>query len=303
MMRFRIRLSGGLFLIAVLLWSPTWSQQELDPDDGAYQEELLRKKRRFDRLSTQEQDRLRAFSRDLDADPEKEDLVRVMKAYHEWLQSLRPGKRAELLSLPADERIDRIREVLEEEQKERFQRYVRSTLTSDDARNVSAWFQGVIERRETELKARLDNKGRDEIKRSSSYRRMRLTMEWLQLPPGELGLTVKEIEDLKSQLSSGAVSAIEEQSDSIMRIQLIREFINAAWVNRIRGGRMPRIAESDLWEFFSTRLDPEQRSRLEGLTSERMRRELQFLYLRYGSGRSRRGSGGSGGGSDTRGGP
>jgi hypothetical protein len=296
-MRFKTRLwthlSGGLFLTVLWLWSPTWSQQELNPVDTLQQEELIRKKRRFDRLSTREQDRLRDFSKELEADPAREDLLRVMNSYHEWLQSLRPGKRAELLSLPADERIARIREVLEEEEKERFQRYVRSALTRDDAGHVSKWFQDVIGRRENQLEARLTDDVRAEFKnRSDSYRRIRLTMTWLQLPPGELGLSDKEIEDLKSQLSSSAVSAIKEQTDSLNRDQLIREFINAAWVSRMRGGGPPRIAESDLWDFFSNSLDAEARSRLEGLTSERMRRELRFLYIRYGGGRSRRGGGG-----------
>jgi hypothetical protein len=268
------------------------------------EEELLRKKRRFDRLPETEQQRLRDFHRELSAEPNGgQELIQVMKAYEDWLRNLRPGERAELLSLPADERIVRIRKVMQDKANERLQRYARSSLTGNDADRVAEWMRDVISKREDGLIERMNSNEQRAVGRESGYRKGNLLrMKWLQLPITELALTSEEIDALEARLSDVAVQALNDQPDTTKRYQLIRELINAATVSRMRGERGGFIVdEGELWKFYSN-LDSETRDYLESLPSAQMRGELhrQYFLRRYGSRFSR---GPRGGGSSRASGP
>lgn len=299
-----IHFSAVLVLSTALALHHAAAQQSAESPEPQQQrqkqEELLRKKRRFDRLDAREQQELREFHQELSADPEREKLTRVMLVYEDWLNNLRPGERAELLSLPPDARIERIRKLIQDQANERLRRYARSSLTRDDAAAVNNWVQSVISRRATELEKRLSEESREEYEQMSEFRqRFRLTMTWLQLPTTEMGLLESEVEELKSQLSASAKAVIEEQPDAPKRDQMIRELINAAAVSRMgsRGGGF-EVKEEDLWKFYS-QLDPKSRAYLEGMPSGQLRRELQRLYYlrrrgRGGPSGSRYGDRGSG---------
>lgn len=261
--------------------APILAQQDSEDKDKQSEldrEERLRKKRRFDRLAEEEQARLREFHRVLNADPKKEQLTRVMHAYEEWLKNLRPGERAELLSLPPDERIDMIRKILKEEANERLKRYARSSLTGKDAEVLNAWFADVIAKRSAELETRLTSKDRREIGGSENRKYFRLRMIWVQLPPTDMGLEEAEIADLQSKLSDKANAVIDEQSDSLKRDQMVKELINASRFSRNRGFGGFEVPEEELWKLYSS-LDAKTRADLDGMSSGRMRGELFRLYF------------------------
>ena len=69
---------------------------------------LLQKKRRFDDLSAEEQTRLRQIHEECRPTAPQE-LQQVLERYYDWLRTLTPLERAEVLSLPADKRLKRSR--------------------------------------------------------------------------------------------------------------------------------------------------------------------------------------------------
>src|SRR3954453_21563312 len=80
--------------------------------------DLLRRKQQFEQLGADEQNKLRQLHHSLSAEPDAPQLTAVMSRYHQWLMTLRPLERDELLSMPAEERIRHIRDMLQRQEKE-----------------------------------------------------------------------------------------------------------------------------------------------------------------------------------------
>ena len=295
-----------LLPVVAMQFAPVFAQRKTDEQPHQSEldrQDLLRKKRRFDLMEVKEQESLREFHRELTADPDKEKLTRVMKAYEEWLKGRRPGERAELLSLPPDERIQRMRKLMKDEADERLKRYARSSLTGKDADVVNEWSKQVIKRRAEDSEARLTEKDRAEIGSSDIRKAFRLRMMWMQMPATEMGLTEKEISELKANLSQTANAVIDKEPDSLKRDQMVRELIYAADFSR-RSSRFGgfEVPEEELWKLYSG-LDSKTREYLDKLSSGRMRGELYRLYyVRRRSASGGRQNGGRSNGGRSRGG-
>ena len=67
--------------------------------EPAAKRQLLEKREQFRRLSAEKQDQLRQLHRDLQAEENREELERVMKAYFEWVRTLSASERSHLHSL------------------------------------------------------------------------------------------------------------------------------------------------------------------------------------------------------------
>ena len=107
---------------------------------------LLQKKRRFDELSPAEQTRLRQIHDELAQDPHQAELQRVLERYHDWLRTLTPPERAEVLSLPADKRIEKIQELTRTQEAKRFRRMAGGFMMSPrDLTVIHDWFDKFID--------------------------------------------------------------------------------------------------------------------------------------------------------------
>ena len=60
--------------------------------------DLREKYDKFEALSPDEQDQLRRLHEQLESDPQGDKLRRLLLRYHEWLKTLTPGERADLLA-------------------------------------------------------------------------------------------------------------------------------------------------------------------------------------------------------------
>jgi hypothetical protein len=92
-------------------------QQRIESMSPAAKRELLRQQEKFDALPLAEQERLRELHRQL-SDPSNPDapaLRRVLHEYSEWLKTLSTADRRELLDLAPAERIERIKQVQNEQ--------------------------------------------------------------------------------------------------------------------------------------------------------------------------------------------
>ncbi|HEX5105162.1 MAG TPA: hypothetical protein VFV87_15185, partial [Pirellulaceae bacterium] len=141
----RCFIAGGLLGIsATLVLADTPAERaaslsKLSPDQ---KEELLRKKQRFDALDPAEQQRLRELHAALSAGADAEQLHTTAVRYANWLKGLQPGERAEVLSLPADKRIVRIREIVSQQERQRFRDL--SNLPPNDQEFVYQWLDKFV---------------------------------------------------------------------------------------------------------------------------------------------------------------
>ena len=92
--------------------SSVQTRQKLEQMSEVEKTALLQKKRRFDDLPAAKQDRLRQLHDELIADPQQQELQRVLERYHNWLRTLTPRERAEVTDSPADKRIEKISELM-----------------------------------------------------------------------------------------------------------------------------------------------------------------------------------------------
>ena len=112
---------------------------------SAAEKQLLREKKdRFDQLTEHEQDKLRLIHNQLEGDPDSERLTRVMENYFEWLKTLSPGQRAELLELGVDERIARVKFFHQEQQSQYFRRLIATQLPAADGRAMFAALERAV---------------------------------------------------------------------------------------------------------------------------------------------------------------
>ena len=115
-------LAGIWFVLVAGADAPPDARQEpVDQWSAAKKEELRRRQEWFAGMSTEKQDRIRRLHNEIESAEDADRLRRVMKGYCEWLKTLRPRDREELLQLQAAERIERIEE-LRVEQAERHDR-------------------------------------------------------------------------------------------------------------------------------------------------------------------------------------
>src|SRR6186997_2034456 len=72
-------------------------------------DELRRRQERFEKLSTEEQEKLRKLEETLANDPRGEQLRQVMLRYNEWLSALPSSQRTEIMNAPAAERVELVK--------------------------------------------------------------------------------------------------------------------------------------------------------------------------------------------------
>lgn len=277
--------------------------EQLTPEE---KHALVKKREGFARLTAEQQSRLRSLHHDLSIAEDGPLLFDVMTRYQQWLKALPSSERAELLELPATERIARIREIKERQERERFHQQVASVLTADDANVVLRWIEGYVRRHEDELITQLPAGIRPEPGSEFSRRTRRGLMYAVGRPGSKVKLplpTRDEFAELANQLSPGSRVKLDEAKDEKAQLDLVREWMHAAARIRFRG---PEISKERLQKFYNEELTAEDRQRVEKLPVRQMQDELRRKYFEYHPD-SRRGfgwgRGPSGRGGDRRGPP
>jgi hypothetical protein len=147
--RFR-RLAAGCLFPTVLLLAGNLlasddpmaaARQRLSAMSAAEKQELEGKQARFHGLSESEQQRVRQVHQDLSEAEDGEKLKQIMHRYSKWLRSLPSGQRAELVSLPPESRLERIKTLLREQEEGRMRWFVMRELTADDLALIVRWME------------------------------------------------------------------------------------------------------------------------------------------------------------------
>ncbi|MCU0962451.1 MAG: hypothetical protein MUF48_20325 [Pirellulaceae bacterium] len=238
---------------------------------------LLQDYRRFQELPTAEQDRLRQLHQQLTNDPDREQLEQVLERYYNWLRSLTPPERAEVLSLPADQRIERIRALMRTQDARRFRMMVGGFMMSpQDLTTIHEWFDQFLDEHAQAILATLPDEQYARLKQEYDPQRDRNLLRFLYFrnPSPELPRPSREDEArLQARVSKPAQEVLALAGDE-ERSRVIQRWTGAAALSRLRTN--PSVEE--LQQFAQESLSDAERFRLESLPRDRMYRELRMLY-------------------------
>lgn len=252
------------------------ARQRLSAMSATEKQELDAKRARFYAMPESDRQRLRQLHRDLSEADDREQLRQIMQNYAKWLRSLQSGARAELVSLPAESRIERIKRLLQEQESWRMRKYVMPELTPDDRAVIVKWMEEYVSAHEEQILERLPHwKQRWESLPSAQRLNMLIFAATAIRPVRELLLpTEDEMDQMKKQLSGSARQELNRAEKEGRLPELAERWLRAAMLSR---RAPPEVSREELQQFYSE-LDQRQREYLENLSAERMEQELTRLY-------------------------
>jgi hypothetical protein len=259
--------------------SPADCRERLEQMSPLEKETLRQKKQRFDSLTPEEQQRLRSLHAQLTSHADGEQLAQVAARYAQWLRTLSPGQRAELLALDPEKRLERIRRFKEEQQAERMGELFRAQLKPEDIREIHAWLGRYAKTHEPELMALVGSETQQHLRRiPDGFPRQFALFRALQRRPRGEPLpqpTAEELEDLSGRLSAEARQLFDSVAEEGQKLTLVLQWIRAAAMTRFMP---PPVPSEELERFFAEELDSQQREFLEQKPREEFQQELRRMY-------------------------
>ncbi|HEX5106376.1 MAG TPA: hypothetical protein VFV87_21300, partial [Pirellulaceae bacterium] len=252
-----LRIAEGLFAAAILCAVPVIALAEETEAERAerlknmtleQKDAVLNKQDRFEKLSAEEQERLRALHVSIESAPNGTELRQTLSRYHAWLATLTSIQRSELLTLPADERIVRIKELLKQQESQRFQAFV-GNLPPEDHTAIFNWLGEFVAEHEAEILAQLDFSERGRVRnapdREAKNRLLALYMAAKRQNPKMPMPSVDDLNRLMERVSTEATRQIE-QAPADQQPERIREMVRAAIFSR----RLPPVNDEELQKFY-----------------------------------------------------
>lgn len=241
---------------------------------------LLKNQERFSQLTPQEQEKLRTLAGHIESSPDADHLKQVMAQYTQWLSTLSVGQRAELRSLPAKERIERIRKLIAEQQREEVKRLTNVQVTDEDLNHLRNWAQEyLIDHIEEftklvprEMLGRLGSVKMEDKGKIIMFAIARRLDEYPFPAPEPEKLT-----ELKGRLSKPAVNALNKVGEPREQTRLVLTWLRTAAFARFY--KAP--TDEELQEFYRDKLSQSQRDELDGLSVEEAKQKLQEFYRHY----------------------
>ncbi len=247
---------------------------------AAEKEKLRRNHQRFAKLKNAQREELRDLYETVFEGPEQQRLAPLLRLYHAWMQSLPAGERLQLLALPADERVRAIKDLVQKQERERFQALVEKSLSVQDRDAIINWLAELaLERLPLSEQQRLrliEQPLRQRTEIMSLFRRRiggSNDARFLE----RLNPTAAERQALIDRLSAPAQATINAAKDDPEKRELIQRWISAAIFSRL--GNRPRIPPEMLEAYFDG-LDAEDQDYLNNLPPDRKEVELERLFLR-----------------------
>ncbi len=276
------------------------NQKRLESLTLEQRDKLSRLKRDFDKRSKVEKERAKEFHQTLINHKDYEKLHGVMMRYYNWIESLDPDVQIELLDLPIDERLAKIKMIKKDEALNNFGRVGSVELPVKDVETVFNWFEKFTEDNKSILNSRLQKRENtrklmeamttpifEEKRQFDAVRRKGRVALLIFVDPDFVGdLLFKNLESLQRQLSFEALEILYNMSDENQKILLVN------WYAAVQEAKMQRPDEQGLQEFAAT-LPQEERDQLNSLTPQAYKSaimekwEQHYSEMRFGSRRSR----------------
>ena len=252
---------------------------------SAQKAELLNSQKRFANLPLDQQRRVRALHEQIARDPEAAELRRTLALYHGWMNDLSPGRRADLLALDDEQRLQAIERIADEQQRQRSR-----TLSSEDARALLAWLgERALLHRERILRDTPRSRRRHFEKLGSDQQQaLLMVLAWRRSRSGNRSplapLGREDLASLRSHLSPEAQAKLEQAGDFDRQKRLIYAWVHHTMVrhhvlSRAFGRGPTSLSQEELETFFSQNLTSDQRAELLSLPTEEMQRDLRRLYF------------------------
>lgn len=255
---------------------------------GEELEELNRKREVFEELSPEKQQQLRDLHRLVDESENAAELRETMRRYSAWLRTLPAGRRAELASLPTDERLTQVRQLLEQQRREQEQRMPRPpgrSLKGDDAKVLATWIDEILTTHESEIAAMIPaGPFRDRYRQISDPQRRRASLIFTLSrrmneggPPLEFP-SDEEYAKLIAGLSPAARQELEALATRKEKSELVFEWARTQFFSQFQIPQPPQPTREELEKYFREEVNANDRAWLEGLPPERFARELRRHY-------------------------
>ncbi len=305
-------------------------RERIENMDAAQKEQLSQRHKQFhDDFDKQERERFRELHRDVEHDPDCDELRRVMDRYYAWLKTLSSYQLMELRKLPAQERIERIKELQQQQRSHGkgrgrfgpgrfgpgFDRVSKMSEQIDpvDKEAFLEWIAEYAARYEDAFTKNLPESSRQRLQRElskvdDSQKRLQVLFwrMWLRRQLDDHEKPLPGIDDdwsgLLKALSPETRKALEVLPEDERHERIagkIRDLAVAYYFAR-RWDSMPSvITENELADFFANDLDQRRRSWLTDLPPNETKRWMWRVYLisklpRMYQGFPSRGSGGPG---------
>jgi hypothetical protein len=257
-------------------------RQRIEQMSAADREQLAREARTFADLSAEEQDRLRQLHERLQAEPE---LRRVMVEYHQWLKTLQPLERAELLAMDPAQRVEQIRKLKQQQEAQAARRIAGNMQLSDaDFQAVFRWLEELAVSHQEQLLREIPPERRDQIQKlPGPQRRRQLAMAagmrmGMGTPLGRLLAEEADLNQLRQRLTPDAQTWLDKAQTRAQKLELLQSAVQVRRLAQDRR-RLPFVNEQDLEEFFAKELTAQERDRLLEMPREDMQRELRRMYV------------------------
>ncbi len=220
--------------------------------DTSDREQISQNYEHFQRLEPAERDQLRELHDQIESDPQRDELIKVMQSYHDWLNELPASQRIMLAALPAEDRLKRIDELRGMQTQGK-----RTRLSPADIKALDAW---VV---------------RHELQR-----------QWGEAQRNNRtpSVTPEQLAELRGALSEPAQKALDAATTEEDQRRLVRSWVFQArmpgWGGE-RRGNFRRPSAEELHELFKNDLSDNERSYLRALPPEQMQRELVHLWREH----------------------
>ncbi len=246
-------------------------------------QELVGRQQRFEQLSDVEKERMRTLHAALRNHPDAARLDSVLLQYSQWLSTLTPNERYAILDTPADQRVDRIRQL---RAREEDQRLTELGLNTQDARVILDWFNQQLSEHQGKLLEGMDARERERLERipNDNARKIALSAQMLfnrgrnNRADQLFNMIRREERDrLKALLSNNArekLLAEEARGSDTDANKLLAEWIRASAMNRFRP---PEITDEELLKSLEN-LPAAVRADLERLPRDQMYRALRERF-------------------------
>lgn len=270
--------------------TPDERQARIDALPADEKEELLRKFERFERLPAAEQRRLWQLEADIERDSKAEQFHTVLRAYQQWLDQLAGFERAELMALPADRRLARIKQLRAEEERR---------LSPDDQAVFAQWVEEkLLERMRPAQREQFaaanaklpENRRRQEV--GKALRRLmqagRSTASAGKSPDKKpkprprAFWNAQARQELAGRLSPAGCQQLEAAGDEAAQRKQIQSWAREVFFTPA-GGRdlklpSPEIGDARIQQFFEQEISSAERAHLLSLPADQMQRQLHRLY-------------------------
>ena len=253
-------------------------------------EHLSSQQRRFNRLGEDAQGKLRGLQQDIENDPSAQRLQDVMSRYGKWLGGLPSSQRAELLSMPAEQRLEVVAKLVKQQQEARFAELLQVKLEKKDLEAILKWVDDFVANHDPWMKSNLDevlqsltSEQRARFHRGDDPQRCRRSLligaflhpsHYESLPAEFPKPAENDFQDLRQQLSDRGKKLLDTASMGVERKSLVARWVRAAWSSKF----FPDVPKDVLQKFYREEISDQRREYLERLSGERFQQTLKYFY-------------------------